>query len=223
MSTFFVAATGTDVGKTFVTAGLIRHLRAHGRSLEVFKPIASGFDANNWAASDAGVLLNALEKDLTAENMDRMCPWRFTAPLSPDMAAARESRKIDFEAVVKACAAIPERGAQCSIIEAAGGVMTPIDGTHTMLDLAARLNWPVVLIAGSYLGTLSHTLTAREVLLARGLKIAAVVVSETPGSTVDLAETAAELARFAAPVPVIMLPRLPNQGAITALADLIGA
>ncbi len=67
MSAFFVAGTGTDVGKTFVTASLIRHLRAHARSLEVLRPIASGFDANNWATSDAGVLLSALEKELYAE------------------------------------------------------------------------------------------------------------------------------------------------------------
>ncbi len=223
MTAFFITATGTDVGKTFVTAGLIRHLRAHGRSLAVLKPIASGFDPNNWASSDAGVLLKELDLALSAENMDRICPWRFSAPLSPNMAAARESRKVDFEGVVKACADIAAQGAQTTLVEGAGGVMTPIEGTRTMVDLAERLGWPVVLIAGSYLGTLSHTLTAREVLMARGLKIAGLVVSETPGSTVDLAETAAELARFAAPTPVIMLPRLANPGAIAALADLIGA
>jgi dethiobiotin synthetase len=103
MSAFFVTATGTDIGKTFVTAGLIRHLRRLGHKVDAFKPVLSGFEMGGAAQSDAGQLLAALELDVTLETLDRMAPWRFTAPLSPDMAAAHENRSIDFQALVSAC------------------------------------------------------------------------------------------------------------------------
>jgi dethiobiotin synthetase len=86
--------------------------------------------------------------------------------------------------------------------------MSPLDESHTMLDWAAALDAPVLLVAGSYLGALSHSLTALDALSRRGLKIPAVIVSETPGSTVDLTDTLASLQRFAGPIPCIGLPRL---------------
>ena len=52
----FITATGTDVGKTFVTTGLVRALRQHGRKVTALKPIATGFDDKNFAASDAALL-----------------------------------------------------------------------------------------------------------------------------------------------------------------------
>ena len=88
MTTLFVTATGTDVGKTFVTVKLVAELRAARRSVLALKPVASGFDPKNVAATDTGVLLDALGLTATPANLDSVSPWRFAAPLSPDMAAA---------------------------------------------------------------------------------------------------------------------------------------
>ena len=88
--------------------------------------------------------------------------------------------------------------------------MVPLDDRHTVLDWMAALNIPVVLVAGSYLGSLSHTLTASTCLRRRDLVIKALVVNETPGSTVPLADTLATLKRFAAPIPIVALPRSPT-------------
>jgi dethiobiotin synthetase len=66
----------------------------------------------------------------------------------------------------------------------------------------------VILVAGSYLGTISHTLTALDVIARRGLAVAALVVSETAGSPVRLDETRDTIARFAPQVDVVALPRL---------------
>ena len=87
MSATFVTGTGTDIGKTFVTAGLIRHLRNQGRPVEAFKPVVSGFDAALPGLSDPAVLLAALRRASNLEEIARISPWRFAAPLSPDMAA----------------------------------------------------------------------------------------------------------------------------------------
>jgi dethiobiotin synthetase len=207
MSTLFVTATGTGVGKTFVTARLIAELRAARRSVQALKPVASGFEAADVDASDTGVLLDALGLPATAANVDAVSPWRFAAPLSPDMAAARERRAIPFAALVEFCRA--PRAADVTLIEGIGGVMVPLDAQHTVLDWIVELGAPVLLVAGSYLGTLSHTLTAVAALRARGVEPAAVIVSESEEQPVPLEETAAAIRRFVLPVVVAALPRAP--------------
>ncbi len=206
MSALFITATGTDVGKTFVTAGLIRALRSAGRQVDALKPVVSGFEMPAAAASDPGVLLAALGRSATPQELDRISPWRFKAPLSPDMAARLDGRCVDFEALVTLCR---DRiaAADALLIEGVGGIMAPLDETHTVLDWMVALKLPVLLVAGSYLGTISHTLSALYVLERRGLRVAAVAVSETAGSTVGLNDTAAAIARFTAQ-RVIGLPRL---------------
>lgn len=214
MSAVFVTATGTDVGKTFVTAGIIRALRYAGRKAHALKPIISGFDMAAVEASDTGKLLTAMGRDLTPQNVGDISPWRFKAPLSPDMAARLESASIDFEALLafsrERIAASPDP----LLIEGVGGIMVPLDDRHTVLDWMAALNLPVLLVAGSYLGTISHTLTALDVLARRGLSVLSVVVSEAANGTVDLDETVATMRRFAPGQPEIVgLPRLSGHAA----------
>jgi dethiobiotin synthetase len=220
MTTLFVTGTGTGVGKTFVTRQLIAELRASGRRVRALKPIASGFDALCPEASDAGELLGALGVALTSAAIEATSPWRFAAPLSPDMAAALEHRAIPFDDVVEFCRAA--RDADVTLIEGIGGVMVPLDGRHTVLDWIAALEAPVVLVAGSYLGTLSHTLTASAVLRERACSLAAVVVSESSEQPVPSAETAAVLARYVHPAPVRIVARDAAVGS-AALLPLLAA
>jgi dethiobiotin synthetase len=124
------------------------------------------------------------------------------------MAAAREGRTIDFAEVVGFCRdAIATRDGAL-LIEGVGGVMAPLDPRHTVLDWMAALDIPLVLVAGSYLGTISHTLTALDVLRRRGLAVACLVISESAGSPVGLDETREALARWAGGPDVVALPRL---------------
>src|SRR3974390_2417091 len=91
MTAFFVTATGTDIGKTFVTAGLVRWLRGQGVGGAAIKPVVSGLAPGALAASDCAVLLAAMGEAITPEAAARISPWQFTAPLSPDMAGPRAS------------------------------------------------------------------------------------------------------------------------------------
>ena len=221
MSAFFVTATGTDIGKTFVAAGLIRRFRAAGRAVEAIKPVATGFDPAAAEASDPGMLLSALGRPVTPAEIERIAPWRFAAPLSPDMAARREGRALDFDALVEFCRRAIAGRPGTLLIEGIGGVMVPLDDRRTVLDWMAALNIPLVLVAGSYLGSLSHTLTCLDVIARRELILKAIVVNETPDSTVPLADTAATLSRFAGATPVIAVPRLPAAGTeLRALGEL---
>ncbi|MGN6146955.1 MAG: dethiobiotin synthase [Rhizomicrobium sp.] len=208
MSAYFVTATGTDIGKTFVTAGLIRHLRNAGEKVDAFKPVVSGFDIATAALSDPGVLLGALDEVVTSQTLSRISPWRFAAPLSPDMAAAREGQSLDFDAIVSNCKKRIAQSEGTFFIEGVGGVMVPLDDTRTVLDWMAALELPLIVVTGSYLGTISHTLTAMECLKNKGLQVKALVINDSGDGAVPMDETKAALARFLPDVTLAVIPRV---------------
>ena len=207
MTAIFITATGTDVGKTLVVASLIRHLRELGHAVDAIKPIVCGYDPAHAPASDPGTLITALGLPFSPESIDRISPWRFRAAVSPDLAARIEGRSIDVDGVVNYCKAAIERRRDVLLIEGVGGVMVPLDEHRTILDVMMALRLPLIQVTGSYRGTISHTLTALDSLFRRDMSVLATIVSETPGSTIALADVVASIARFTE--PVIGLPRLP--------------
>ena len=206
MSALFVTGTGTEIGKTLVTAALCHELRAAGRAPHVLKPVLSGYDPAAMHECDASVLLASLGKPVTEDAVAAITPWRFSAPLSPDMAAAREGRLLDLGEIVAFC-----RGAAGDplLIEGVGGAMVPLNERHTVLDWMAELAAPALVVAGSYLGTISHTLTTLAAMRGRGVPIAGLVINESVESPVPPAETAETIARHAGPMPIALMPRLP--------------
>jgi len=209
VSAIFVTGAGTEVGKTYLTCGLLRRLRARGVACEALKPVVSGFDEAGAAASDSALLLAALGRELDAAALDRISPWRFRAPLSPDIAAAREGRTIDVAQLVATCRAATRAvpAGATLLIEGVGGIHVPLDATQTVADWIDALALPVVLVGGTYLGALSHTLAALEVLRGRGSDVVAVVANASPEGAVTLEETVRVLARFTHGVPVVGLAR----------------
>ncbi|MCF8475840.1 MAG: dethiobiotin synthase [Pseudolabrys sp.] len=210
MSAYFVTSTGTDIGKTFVTAGLIRYLRGLGQPVNALKPVVSGYDSSVVETSDPAVLLRALGRQVSADEIATIAPWRFRAPLSPDTAAAREGRTIEFDELAAFSRSAVTAATGMLFIEGVGGIMVPLDNRRTVLDWMAALDIPLLLVVGGYLGAISHTLTTLNVLTQRQLDIAAIVVSESERGTVELDDTVDSIARFSNDVPVIGLPRLPG-------------
>jgi len=217
----FITATGTDIGKTHVTCALLRHWRRQGLAARALKPVISGF-AMEDASTDSHRILAAMEQEADAASLEAISPWRFQAPLSPDVAAAREGRRIDPDALIRFCREAMEQAEAPLLIEGVGGTHVPIDRHFLVADWIAALDIPAVLVAGSYLGTLSHSIASLEALAARHIRVAAVVVSESEDSPMPLAETQAALARQVQPVPVVTLPRQKNGEGIAALAGILG-
>jgi dethiobiotin synthetase len=207
MTGLFVTATGTEIGKTHVTAALAHLARLRGCSLRVAKPIVSGFDPEAPEGSDPAVLAEAAGIPLDAAALDRITPWRFRAPLSPDMAAAREGREVDFAELIDFCRTILAGPERFKLIEGVGGAMVPLDRRHTVRDWIAALGIPAILVAGSYLGTLSHILSALEALANVGVAVRSIIISESAESAVPLDETLTSLGRFAHGIPVLIVPR----------------
>ena len=102
-----------------------------------------------------------------------MSPYRLREPVSPDLAARLEARTIDFTALAAFCRDAIGRHKDALIIEGIGGIMVPLDDRHTVLDWMIEIDVPLILVVGSYVGTLSHTLSALDVLERNDLKVAA--------------------------------------------------
>jgi dethiobiotin synthetase len=133
------------------------------------------------------------------------------APVSPDLAAAMEGRVISVPQVLTFCEAAAASAPGMMLIEGVGGVMVPLDKWHTVRDWIAGLHIPAVLVAGSYLGAISHILTAAEALTTRGILIAAVVISESDTSPVRPEDIAAAITKFLPRIPVHIIHRMVNE------------
>lgn len=208
---FFITSSGTDIGKTLVTTTLCWQLRQRGLKVTALKPVITGFNFTDMQ-SDTALILQSCGLTPTPELVRTISPWRYDAPISPNLAAARENTVVPFDEVVTFCREHAALKTDVLLVEGSGGVMAPLDDSHTMLDLMHQLAWPVIVVVGSYLGALSHTLTTIEVLRARHMAISALVISESAGSEVSLADTVEGLIRLVpSDIPVVRLPRVRAQ------------
>ncbi|MDR3520998.1 MAG: dethiobiotin synthase [Acidocella sp.] len=222
MKPYFVTATGTDIGKTYITAGIIRAARKAGQDAMGIKPIMSGYNDYNPEASDAGQLLTAMGKPVNEQTIAAISPWRFAAPLAPDMAAIRENRSVSLRSILTFCRIAAEAAPGLMLIEGVGGAMVPLDSFYTVRDWISALEIPAILVAGTYLGTISHTLTAVEALQARQVNVSAIVLSESLNSPVPPDETAYAMAKFVPRIPIFTIPRHDNETAFKRLAWALG-
>jgi dethiobiotin synthetase len=147
---------------------------------------------------------------LPPETPEQLSPFRFAAPLAPAMAAKLEGRTLDFDAVVAVCRRTLASN-PFTIVEGVGGSFVPMTDNTLVADWIAALALPSLLVTGSYLGTLSHTIATVDAMRTRGLSITAIIVSESAPTSgdphPDLAETAAQIRRWC-DLPVAVIPRL---------------
>ena len=185
MSVLLVTGTDTGVGKTFVACALAHALRARGRRVGVVKPVETGVEDG---PEDARRLAAAAQD---AAPLDDVCPYRLRAPLAPSVAAAREGVTIDVGAIV-ALIARRARSVDVLLIEGAGGLLVPITDATTYLDLAHRLQAPLLVVAANRLGTVNHCALTARVAASAGVTVAGFVLSQ-PSPTTDVsAETNAD-------------------------------
>jgi dethiobiotin synthetase len=161
---FFVTGTDTDVGKTLVSAWLVGRLNAF-----YWKPVQAG----NHPETDAAIV-----RRLTGVAPERILPeaYLLPEPIAPHEAARRTGTPIEMVKLVPP----PCQGPL--VVEGAGGLLVPLNDKAYVIDLAAELHLPIILVARSTLGTINHTLLSIEAIRRRGLPLAGVVVNgpETP-------------------------------------------
>ena len=177
MPALLVTGTDTGVGKTFVACALAHALRAHGRRVAVVKPVETGVVDE----PEDALALRAAAADPAP--LDDVCPYRLRAPLAPAVAARLEGVAVD-PARIAALVARRARDADVLLVESAGGLLVPLHGTTTFLDLAAQLRLPLLLVGANRLGTINHCALSARVAAAAGVVVRAFVLSQ-PAPTAD--------------------------------------
>ncbi|CAM5608826.1 ATP-dependent dethiobiotin synthetase BioD [Streptomyces pilosus] len=179
MPVMVITGTGTEVGKTVVTAAVAAAALAAGRSVAVLKAAQTGVRPDE--PGDAEEVARLAGAVTTAE------PARYPEPLAPATAARRAGRAPVRPHEVAERAAELAAGHDLVLVEGAGGLLVRFDAAGgTLADAAALLAAPVLVVAPAGLGTLNATeLTVRE-LRGRGLEAAGVVIGSWPGEP-DLA------------------------------------
>ncbi len=181
-----VVGTGTEIGKTHVTTCLLSFVRAQGRRVQAYKPIATGIeglceDAERHAEALAGPYLHPT--------------FAFRRPVSPHLAAREEARPIDLDAI-RQRADDMGRDADAVIVEGAGGLFTPLSETMTNVALVqCLLPAALVLVAPDRLGVLHDVGACSAAARASGIAISAVVLSAPSAPDESTGSNALELAR----------------------------
>lgn len=186
MNGIFLTGTDTGVGKTWVSAALIRTLRSAGRRVGAYKPACSGAELSAdgqplW--TDLEVLQSAL--GCPEISLDRICPQRFAAPLAPPLAAAREGKSVD-RALLTSGLRRWEQDADIVVVEGVGGLHCPMTETELLADLAAEWRLPTIVVSANRLGTISHTLLTIEAIRHREIPLLGFVMNEvTPNADLE--------------------------------------
>lgn len=171
----FVVGTDTDVGKTLIAGAIARTLRKTGRSVEVFKPVASGCRRTpaGLVSEDAEFLAWASEsRRLLAE----INPVRYAPAVAPNVAAEFTKTPVDLTAVFDAYARM-EGQADTVIVEGVGGLLCPLTDDFWVIHFAKMTQLPVVIVARAGLGTINHTLLTLHAARSAGLNVAGVIVN----------------------------------------------
>jgi len=193
----FVTGTDTGIGKTLVASALLRSLVACGGHAIGMKPVAAGIDAGATENADVVELYRAGNVDAPREERN---PYAFAAPIAPHIAAANQGVHIDLATIGHAYAGLAGR-ADFVVVEGAGGALVPLDARFDILDVAATLDLPVLLVVGVRLGCINHACLSALAIRARGLRFAGWVANAVDRQTAEADASVATLrARLAAPL-----------------------
>jgi len=182
----FITGTDTGVGKTYIASGIAAELKKCGVNVGVMKPAETGcrMHADRLVPRDA---LRLMRSACVKDPLSLVNPYRFRRPLAPAVAAELERKTIDPSKIINAFQLLSNRH-DLMIVEGAGGIMVPLSGTYTYLDLAKKLGLPVLIVARPGLGTINHTMLTIAALRGRKIEIAGVVINYAQDVKSGLAE-----------------------------------
>ncbi len=217
MSGIFVTGTDTGVGKTLVSVALLRLLSEQGLRVVGFKPVAAGLDKTGQN-EDIEALQAASNIRVSRQQVG---PYQLQAACAPHLAAQMQGVSLPSEGWRERALALQSR-ADVVIAEGAGGFCVPLSLTPRwgLDDVAADLQWPVVLVIGLRLGCLNHALLTAQAIAARGLSLAGWVCNRIDPHMLWADENLASLkALLAAPCwgDIPWMPALSKAQAVAAL------
>jgi dethiobiotin synthetase len=203
---FFVTGTDTAVGKTVATVALVRGLVAQGLRVAVMKPVASGSQRTEAGLrnDDALALLAASN---VAAPYELVNPYCFEPAISPHIAAREAQIVIDLAKVRRDFETLAG-GADCILVEGAGGWLAPIGLGTSIRDLALALELPVIVVVGLRLGCINHALLTKLAIESHGAQFAGWVANSIDPVMARPEENLESLVRLLGEPPLAVVPHV---------------
>ncbi|MFZ0894517.1 MAG: dethiobiotin synthase [Candidatus Nitrosopolaris sp.] len=179
MRGLLITGTDTGVGKTVITAAIVRVLRARGINVGIMKPFAAakGIFSRKYRSKDTAILARAAHATDTDREMN---PFFYSVPAAPYVASAvTKQTKVSMPAVLDAFHNLAIKH-DIVIVEGIGGLMVPLTQTETFADFVKILNVPTIVVARCSLGTLNHILLTVNASKAYGLDVMGLVMNGFP-------------------------------------------
>ena len=176
----FITGTDTGVGKTFVTAGIVRWLRSRDIDAVPMKPVQTGAERREGElfAADLEFSLKASHLSAGPNELPLMSPYTYEPACSPHLAGRMAGNYAQISTIRHSADRLL-REYRAIIVEGAGGIIVPLNENETMLDLMIDFGYPVVLVSRSGLGAINHALLSVQALRTAGLEIAGLVFNQS--------------------------------------------
>ena len=166
MKSLFITGTDTDVGKTYITAGLAITLRKMGIDVGIMKPFAAGVSQKKgFKSEDVEILSNAAQ---ISDPESLVNPQFFPISASPYTAWKKLKIKPKIPLILSSFKKL-SKNHKMLLVEGMGGTMTPILRNYYIVNLIKDMKTPTVIVARSKVGTVNHTLMT--VMLCQKYKI----------------------------------------------------
>ena len=205
MKSLFVTATDTDIGKTYVCAGIAHLLKKSGINVGIMKPFACGIkQKTGFSSKDLSILSNAVDGNDPEEFVN---PFFFPISASPYTAAKNLGVKIDINHVMK-CFRKLNKIHDITLVEGIGGIMTPILKDYAIIDLIKDLEANTIIVTSSKIGTVNHTILTCNMCKSMKIPVKGLIINNFDSIGYPISELERDLSALTNLPVLCSLPHL---------------
>jgi len=174
LKSIFITGTDTDVGKTYITAGLAITLRKMGTDVGVMKPFAAGVkQKKGFKSEDVEILSNSAKVDDSEELLN---PQFFPISASPYTAWKKLKIKPKIPLILSSLKKLAKKH-EMILVEGMGGTMTPILKNYFITDLIKDMKIPTIIVTRSKVGTVNHTIMTVKMCQKYKIPIKGIIIN----------------------------------------------
>ena len=207
MKPLFITATDTDIGKTYVCAGLAHSLKKLDIDVGIMKPFAcgvkqkTGFSSNDLTILSKAAMVNDAEELLN--------PFFFPIPASPYTAAKNFGVKIDIDYLMK-CFRKLDKIHDVMLVEGIGGIMTPILKDYAIIDLIKDLEANTIIVTSSKIGTINHTIMTCNMCKNMKIPVKGLIINNFDSTGYPVSDLERDLTAITDLPVLCSLPHMPK-------------
>jgi dethiobiotin synthetase len=170
----FISGTNTEVGKTFITVNIIKLLQSKGYLVNPYKPVETGCRKrlSKLVPNDSSLFHKTIKKRMP---LDKINPYRFLEPISPAKAIKLSKKRITINNYLAKYKSLPD--CDFSVIEGAGGLLSPLASDGFNIDLIKKIKAPTILVAKDEIGVINNVMLSLNILKQYKIKVLAVILN----------------------------------------------